>query len=242
MAYRIETIGGVAKSYANLERVSEPYWNDSHSKMYVDVVLKSGKIKAVRFYGDSGYNYNGHNKTEVKSQKEVLGFNPSILIFRGETYPVKEKLKEYGARYHKIWGWYLIAEKKNNYRPIEGITPIELNWELVGNEDGTLKTDIAIQTAIEPLLYPPTDSEYVGEIGERLQLKLKVVKVFDKAGDFGETRTHIFKDAADNTYSWTTASRYWEVGSERVLRGTVKAHNMFKGDKTTILTRCKAVE
>ena len=235
---------GVAKSYIGLEKLCEPYKADN-GKAYIKVMLKSGNAKEVRWYGDMPKPWSKGAKPYdkyYKTQKETLGFTPSIYIFRGDTYAVKDELKAMGARFATCFGWYLTHERKSNYKPIEGIEPVVLEWDLVGNEDETLKSDEEVKAVVDKLLYPDDpNTTFVGEIGDRLDLHVTITKVIDSSNRWGDVRTHIFEDDNNNTFSWTTSSKHWEVGEEKVIRGTVKDHNTYKGQKTTVLTRCKEI-
>mgnify|MGYP007130714223 CR=1 FL=1 len=96
----------VAKSYQELEIVGDVFV--SSGRQYVNVKLKSGKLKTVRWYSDFEYAkmYPTAEKVSeikhTKTQKEVLGFTEGyITIFKGETYPHKEWFREHGCHYGK---------------------------------------------------------------------------------------------------------------------------------------------
>lgn len=90
------------------------------------------------------------------------------------------------------------------------------------------------------------ESEYVGNVKDRLRLNLVCVAV--NATAYG--RCYTFADKEGNAFVWFTstccfvdedaeATRFATVGSEVCLRGTVKAHKEYKGIKQTVLTRCR---
>ena len=70
------------------------------------------------------------------------------------------------------------------------------------------------------------------------------------------TDAYILKDAEGNTFTWKTTNGLgidvkknehitWESAEEGqtvVLKGTVKEHNEYNGEKQTVLTRCKVSE
>lgn len=236
----------VAKSYKNLEQIGEEYL--VNGRMYIKVKLGNGTIKQVRAYTDKEYEkYYGaqpdHSNDPLhKTQKEVLGFkNGFITIFKGDTYSYREWFKKQGARYTRFWGWSISSEMEVPAELPDGIEAIRLDWDVVGNGD-ELKPDSQVQTAIDAIIYEESDSEYIGEIGQRIEVELTVDKAIKLDSYYGPSTMHIMKDADGNTFVWTTGSKNWEEGSTRIVRGTIKDHKMYKNVKQTILTRCAEVK
>ena len=236
----------VAKSYQNLEQIGEPY--TLNNRKYVKVRTKSGTLKQVRFYTEKEYlkMYPGEKiETEnkiirLKQQKEVLGFGDEgfITIFKGNTYEDKEYFKESKARYTRMWGWYFISTDVIPDDLPEDVEPIRLPWNLVGNEDGTLKNEDSVTAAVESLIYEPDISEYQGNVGDRLDLVLTVESTVSLEGYYGPSTLYTMRDYDGNCYVWITAAKSWEEGTEHHISGTVKDHKTYKGIKQTILTRC----
>ena len=238
----------VAKSYQELEIIGDVFI--SSGRQYVNVKLKSGKIKTVRFYSDAEYRKMYPEAVAVarstdpsaKSQKEVLGFTKGyITIFKGDTYAEIDWFRASIARYTRWWGWYIISTEEIPSDLPEGIEPIRLSWESVGKENGELKPEYLIKEAVEALIYEASDSEFQGAIGERLELFLTVERVIELDNNFGHSQMHLMRDDCGNLYVWTTASKNWASGSEHHIKGTVKDHRTYKGEKQTVLTRCIAV-
>lgn len=238
----------VAKSYQDLEIVGEVFV--SSGRQYVNVKLKSGKVKTVRWYTDAEYRKMYPEAAAVdhssdpyyKPQKEVLGFTKGyITIFKGDTYSEIEWFRASIARYARFWGWYIISTEEIPEDLPAGITPVQLPWELVGQEDGKLKPEHLVKEAVESIIYDESESEYVGSIGERLDLYLTVERAIELDGAYGRSTMHIMRDDCGNLFVWTTASKSWTVGSEHHIRGTVKDHRKYKGEKQTVLTRCLTV-
>ena len=235
----------VAKSYQELEIIGDVFV--SSGRQYVNVKLKSGKLKTVRWYTDSEYRkmYPDAEPAATRSddpyykpQKEVLGFTKGyITIFKGNAEEENEWFRLSSARYAKFWGWYFISTEDLPPDLPEDVTPVRLNWDLVGNADGKLKSDAQVVSAVESVLYSDSNSEYVGEVGERLELYLTVDKTIQLEGQFTSTM-HIMHDDCGNSFVWVTSAKSWPAGSEHHIRGTVKEHKVFKGEKQTWLTRC----
>lgn len=239
----------VAKSFQKYEIVGEPYERSNRS--YVKVKMNTGSLREVRWYTEAEYKRMYPNDTSIsnhsndpfyKSQKDTLGFeNGYITIFKGDTYDYKDWFKEHGARYTKFWGWSF-----GSFAPVPDVlpanlTPIRLDWELVGDGD-TLKSEDAIKEAIEELLYEESPSEYVGQIGEKIEKNLVVKSAIPLNGFYGQSIMHIMTDVDQNVYVWTTTAKALTVGATYIVKGTVKEHKKYQHTKQTVLTRCRCQE
>jgi hypothetical protein len=178
-----------------------------------------------------------------KTQKQVLGFeNGYVTIFKGDTYANLEWFQKSIARYCKWWGWYIVSTEAVPFDLPAGLEPIELKWELVGEEEGCLKPDADIKSAVESILYDKGTSTFQGTAGARLDLEVEVVAAHKRDSYYGEQTIHYMVDTAGNQYLWSTASKSWEVGSKHHIKGTVKDHKVIRNVETTILTRCTEVK
>ena len=238
----------VAKSYQGMELVTEPY--DVNGRMYVKVKNeKTGTVRQVRWYTEAEYKkmypnepIDHSNDKFYKSQKEVLGFKAGfITIFTGNTYEHKEWFKEIGCTYRKFWGWGLPGDIEVPSILPEGVTPVRLEWDMVGADDEVLKPDEQIRKIIDGLIYEPSSSQYQGNIGDRIVVEVTVTKALHLNGYYGPSTMHIMNDADGNEYVWTTAAKSWEEGSVKTIRGTIKDHKEYKNTKQTVLTRCTEV-
>lgn len=234
----------VAKTYQNLEVVGDVYI--SNGKRYIQVRTKNGTLKQVRWYTEREYAKMYPNEvTETgnfKSQKEVLGFEKGyITIFKGNTFEDKEYFKMNSARYCRWWGWYFVSTEDLPDDIPEDVTPIRLDWEVVGNENGELKSENEIAVAVEALIYDEDTSEYQGEIGDRIDVIVTVEKAIPLDGYYGASTMHIMRDYDGNCFVWTTAARSWSEGTEHHIAGTIKDLRTYKGTKQTVLTRCREV-
>ena len=90
-------------------------------------------------------------------------------------------------------------------------------------------------------------SQYVGQVGERLDLvvtfkKRSTYEIPSYEGWGTDTvGINVFRDDAGNCFIWKSTSAFFNIaeGSQVRLRGTVKEHSDYKGTKQTILQRCK---
>lgn len=235
----------VAKSYQALEVVGDVY--TSKGRQYVQVRTKNGALKSVRWYSEKEYakmypDDVKPNTTQLKTQKEILGFEKGyITIFKGNTYEDKDYFKGNSARYARPWGWYFMSTEELPDDIPDDVEPVRLPWELVGNEDGTLKPENVVVSAVETLIYEEDESDWQGEIGDKLDIIVTVEKAVILDGYYGSSTMHIMRDYDGNCYVWTTAARSWAPGTEHHIVGTVKELKQYKGTKQTILTRCHEV-
>lgn len=237
----------VAKSFQSMTQVSDPY--KEGGRMYVSVKNEAtGKVRKVRWYTEAEYErmYPGEKAVIKKfNYKNALGFKEGyITIFKGELtdendfwFRVNKEL-----RYHRIWGWYLPSTEEMPEDMPEEFEPITLKWEDVSEDGENPKSEVKLKETIEPLLYPPSPSEYVAEIGERIDLTLTVTSKKTKENDYGLQVIHFFEDENKNVLAWSTAAKSLEVGKTYTIRGTVKGYTTFRNVKTTWLTRCKVAE
>lgn len=240
----------VAKSFQSFEMLTEPYIVSG--KKYIKVRNpKTGTERQVRWYSDAEFaKLYPEMKPMVqaqdafyKPQKEVLGFTKGyITIFKGDTYAHIDWFRESIARYARWWGWYIISTEKIPDDLPNDIEPIQLPWDVVGNDDGKLKPESVVEKAVEELLYDAGTSEFVGEIGERIELTLTVISAIKIENNYGHSTMHIMEDDCGNVYVWTTAAKSWSEGSVKTIRGTIKNHRTYKNTKQTVLTRCMEVK
>lgn len=82
-------------------------------------------------------------------------------------------------------------------------------------------------------------SEWVGEVGKRLDFELTVKFVTSYEGAYGTTYVHGFRDAAGNTLVHKGSWLGLEKGQVVKLKATVKDHSTYQGVKQTLLARPK---
>lgn len=178
------------------------------------------------------------NKKIFLKEKGYDPENPLVYIVYGEnTFTIKDFLKEQGGFFTKVTGWYFShpIELPESYSFIT--IPFDEIFEWVPL---TKKTNIKEDAETAILNHTPqSKSEYVGEIKERLHdLHVTLVHLHTTQGYYGVTYIYTFKDG-DNTLIWmTSADKDIEEGDSILLTGTVKSHDVYKGEKQTKLSRC----
>lgn len=89
-------------------------------------------------------------------------------------------------------------------------------------------------------------AEYVGEIGQRIEMSATVSAVVPTFGPFGLiARVDFIDDDGCRLVWWSSTPskmpRELRSGSRVQVKGTVKSHSFFLGQHQTTLTRCKLV-
>ncbi len=177
---------------------------------------------------------------------EKHGFNEEgkTHIVLGDTFAIKDALKSAGAKFSDALGWHF-AEHNDRFDSFEiSISDVaeknDLNvWQLLPYAEV-----YAIIKEMKEALAPKSESEYIGNVGDTVCITATLVSMHTFSTHFtyyGETN-YIFKFADDdgNIIVWKTSS--WqniEEGKTYELKGKVKEHSEYKGDKQTVLTRCK---
>jgi len=87
-------------------------------------------------------------------------------------------------------------------------------------------------------------NEFLGSIGDKLELPvtLKSIRFID--GDYGVTSLYTFVTDDGHLVKWFSSRavlRDGDVDKAITIKGTVKKHDEYNGTKSTILTRCKVL-
>ena len=124
-----------------------------------------------------------------------------------------------------------------NNNTTNNIIPIKLEWKDVCKNETELRDDI--DTYINELLYGVSNSDFIGEIGQRLDIEATLIKAKEVESNYGNGHFYVFEDFSGNQMIWTTTARVLEVGVVYKFRGTIKALNEYRGVKQTVLTNCR---
>lgn len=198
----------------------------------------------------------------AKDSLEQKGFSleGKTYLFLNDTYAIKEKIKQLGGKFDYDLGWHIDHQ-------VEGYNFAELDKEQVLEQDYWGKWNYkkdgrevrnVVQIAkkeAERQLAGTRASEYVGEIGKRIEVELTYIgsAMWDISYGYriNTTYLHKFHDAVGNLFIWKTTNpmeyiekgvyKYFDEGAVIKIKGTVKEHKEYQGDKQTVLTRCKVV-
>lgn len=223
-----------AKNYEKWTWIGEPY--QVHGHWYVRINL-NGQPTEVRLYNDE--EYEKMYPTNLIPQKEVLGFEADfITLIIGNTVPFTDWLHSIGARYHKIFQWYLPSLAEIPEIIPEGLSLKRITWAQVASGK-YLKPDVELYELMRQIKFGHPKSQFVGKVGDRITLPLTVEKVITATTKYGETHVHIFKDTDENIFQWTTGTRLLDEHQTYQITGTLKTHEVYKGENRNILTRCQ---
>ena len=231
---------------------------------YGGVCLKcggTGKIaKTVRLYTEGEYNSmqkaKAKRKTEAKKTMQARinerrakamtrwfernGFNENeeTYLIYGNTYPIKDMLKEAGCKFSQELKWHGPAAvevpadcfvEKIHWSDVYNWNPDALDmWR---TEEGN--------KFLEDIFTSHTVGTYVGEIKERLRdMPAVLEKKIECDGKFGWSIMYRFNSSGAQLVWFTEKVLDLEEGDECLLTGTVKKHDIYGNVKTTYLNRC----
>lgn len=80
-------------------------------------------------------------------------------------------------------------------------------------------------------------SGWIGRIGERIELRVKVRSVFENEGQYGISYFHILNDEAGNVIVYGGTKRLGDLGEWVSIKATIKDHDERQGVKQTKITR-----
>jgi hypothetical protein len=99
------------------------------------------------------------------------------------------------------------------------------------------------------------ESNYVGNVGDKLSVKVTYLETYTYDTYFGGSHIHLFMDDNGNIFKWSTGTGLrFTVGDTRSndsqwygldrgaiiqLSGKIKEHSEYRNQKQTVLTRCK---
>ena len=184
------------------------------------------------------------NKREKWLEENCFNENLTTFVyFPADSFEVKDSLKDAGFHFSKNLLWH-IANIPEGYE--DKVVEITLDQvaEIGAWGEGFYRP--GARTFVDDILkncrpIEESTSEWLFEEKERFYDYAVVLKsVRGMETRFGWTQLVKFEDANGNILQWWTAVEIKaEVGDQVLLTGTVKAHDEYKGVKSTTVTRCK---
>ena len=188
-----------------------------------------------------------------------LDDNGNAYIVLGNTYPIKDELKAAGAHFKPYLGWYFdhVAydypiQKIERDDFMDDISMIDIADEEVPDEtyvflfhvdeDKCRKLVKKIQEEYRKATTEPSHSQWVGEVGEKIdkELKLEFSHPFISSFTGDPMCVYKFVDEFGNIYTWITNDRSdLKDGYSYNIKGTIKNHSEYRDEKQTVLTRCR---
>ena len=183
------------------------------------------------------------NLAERPAFLEKNGFNEDGITYVvvGNTYEIKDTLKAMGAKFNEFIKWHLPFDP-------EGYTTVEMSVEECFDEEeetGLLRwksaDDLAELIEKKAPEIPVPETNYIGNVGDKITLELTQVACFTFLSKFGICFINKFRDAEGNVVIWKTNRRVANDGEKVTIKGIIKEHNEYNSEKQTILTRCKTL-
>lgn len=167
-----------------------------------------------------------------------------VTLLQGDTYAVKTWLKEHGAKYNRIYNWYFPHDVEVPEQLPAEVTPVKFETENLFDEDGNFITDERLlQLIIDSFRYPPSESAWVGKIGETMPLVLQYKNSRSICSQFGVTNVYTFVDANNNVFkSMTTRALPVEEDLWYTMSARIKNHQMYRNERQTMISYIKNVQ
>lgn len=182
----------------------------------------------------------------AEGNKRVLarhGFNGTqAYAVVGNTYDLKDELKEHGAKFTPELLWVCPEEPTwlpaDRYVCISAADIFEFIDEVLFVKDSAPEFIKSLQ---------PKSGEFIGNVGQRITVTATVTKVISFQTEFRRgwpttTYKYIMMTEDGNTVVWSTGTVRWEEGHTATIVGTIKDHTEYNGIRQTVLTRCKEVQ
>lgn len=208
------------------------------------------------------------NRRKAWMEKEGFNEDGKTWLFLGNTYEIKEQLKEIGAKFNPILGWHINHEVegyKTLVCDVIELTEMDYKGDIDYRRSYTpeggdpeydsycfrARVDEMKKEALTNLCRQDGEvvSEYIGNVGDRLDFEAELINcfTFEVPGYLGwETEMmHIykFKTAEGNIVVWKTTSYlnpyFNDNQTHFIFKGTVKEHSEYKGEKQTVINRPK---
>ena len=182
-------------------------------------------------------------KTEWLEQNNFNKDGFTYIIGGGNTYSIKEILKEQGCIFSPLLLWHA----KTEISVPTGYFVMEFHYTDLGKWNSKEEKVFyfsnvkEIITKKEHEMRGPSLSEYVGEINERIiDIPASLYRKGQFTNRWGLSYVYTFVSEDNNIFTWFTKVNLSDItiGNSIVLSGTVKDHKEYNGDKTTILKRC----
>ena len=188
------------------------------------------------------------SEANLRLALEAEGYDvecPQIFVVIGEnTYAIKDELKELGCKYKPEFGWYCThAVDVPVYYSMVGIPFDQVcEWNPITRKISVKENAKEVADAAKKAVIPKSNSEYIGEVKQRLRdIKAVYTNCRTVEGFYGACLCYTFK-VGDNVLTWFCSGKGIdpdiEIGETILLTGTVKDHKEYNGIKQTLINRC----
>ena len=186
-------------------------------------------------------------ESEVNKKAEMVknGFDENGFtwcVFGGNTYAIKELLKELGCKFDTILQWHCNhpIELPDGYSLFSVAFDDIFVWDCY-HKRATYKDGAGnfIKQKINENAVSRFTEYFDGSVGERIKgISATLSDIRGFSGQYGWTHIYTFENES-NVFTWfTTKPLNIEIGTKVTLTGTIKKFEEYKGIKTTQLSRC----
>lgn len=182
---------------------------------------------------------------EKESQKNFdrYGFDKGYIyvVTEENSYAIKEELHHQGATYDPELGWFF-KEKQEQYKTKKVL--VEEFSEI--NDDGIIDLKLEEYNERQQALLREKrreEGEFIGTIGQRLELDLKLTNTVTLDTQWGNVYLHLFEDQNNNLLIWKTNKFLyydeWDIGEIKTIKATIKDHDYYRDTKQTWIKNVK---
>lgn len=170
------------------------------------------------------------------------------VIYRvvGDTYAIKDALKELGCRYAPIIGWYSsneLADYETQRLTFNQVAYVCDNGSVHFRTNDVEELFIENIRKAERKAEIAKTSQHIGNVGDKIAVEgiAKLVARWETSflGHEVTTLKYVINDKDGNQYTWTTSSGSLKQGETITISAIVKAHAEYDGIKQTVLKNCK---
>lgn len=184
-----------------------------------------------------------------ENKREMLvkwGFDvddPAIYFVTGNTFEIKDELKECGGRFNPVLNWYFTKETEipEGHKLVKVAFDEIYDWFPLSKRIEMKENAKDVIAAARIAAMPESKSEWIGEVKERIRdLAVVLTGARECSSMYGISTLYTFDNNGNEIIWFTTSCPKIDmiVGHSYLLTGTVKKHNEHNGVKQTQLNRC----
>jgi hypothetical protein len=224
----------------------------------VETVLAAA-YAAIRAYGFTSTQ--GYGRSTADVVRLIVGFNRPTEKERAEMDVLRQYAEEAQAKAATVRDWILSDDFGGNSGYVDNLKAAvsagEAGWRQIGLlasgpqayirhlETAAEREARQAQWAAEKAARQAAkaSSDYLGEVGDKIEVKGTISAIRYIAGNYGTTVLYTILSEDGNLVKWFSSREALgeQEGVQVHIKGTVKAHDEYRGEKSTVLTRCKAL-
>lgn len=147
----------------------------------------------------------------------------------------------------RVLEWALALGRDNASQYLANIAALAECEAVSPKNIGILASSVAayhrdIEKKAQEANQPKKSNEFIGNIGEKIEARLKLMKLIGVSTQFGDSTIALFEDTEGNSVKWFTSSCIFceeEIGSEFVCQFTIKDHSEYNARNQTSVIRLR---